>query len=74
MKGLQWMSKAYLEPKRASVIKFLCENSLRLKVVNYFGKKTALEMFNWVLNKALKIMKSFWRSLDGETRSVSCET
>ena len=39
------MSKAYLEPKRASVIKFLCENSLRLKVVNYFGKKTALEMF-----------------------------
>ena len=74
MKGLQWKSKAYLEPKRASVIKFLCENSLRLKVVNYFGKKTALEMFNWILNKALKIIKFFWRSLDGETRSVSCET
>ena len=35
MKGSQLKSEAYLEPKRASMIKLLCENSSRLKAVNH---------------------------------------
>ena len=57
MKDLQLQWRAYLELKRASMIKLLCENNKLIKAVNYFCKKTASEMFNWVLNRPLKIMK-----------------
>ena len=54
IKSLQLKSEAYLEPKRASMIKLLCENSQQLKAVIYFRKKAASEMFNWVLNRPMK--------------------
>ena len=35
-------------------MEFFCENSLRLKAVNYFYEKASLLMFYWALNTPLK--------------------
>ena len=35
-------SEAYLEPSRTSTTDYFCENSQRLKVVNYFCKKSSI--------------------------------
>ena len=31
-------------------MEIFCKNSLKVKAVNYFGKKAASQMFDWVLN------------------------
>ena len=42
MKCLQLKLEAYLEPKQASMIKLLSENSYRLKALSYFRKKSCI--------------------------------
>ena len=47
-------TEAYLEPSRTSTVEVLCENSERILAVNYFHKKAAPQIFDWVLNTPLR--------------------
>ena len=47
--------QVYLEPSRTSTMEPFCEKgAFLLKAVNYFRRKAALQMFDWVLNKPLE--------------------
>ena len=46
--------ETYLKPSRTPTMELFCENSYRLKAVNYFRKKGPSLMFDWVLNTPLQ--------------------
>ena len=52
-----WKSEGYLEPSRASLMKFISENSERVLALNYFCKKTLSKMFGKVLGAPLAMVK-----------------
>ena len=58
------MSKEYLEPSRISMIELFRKNSQRLLVDNYFRKRSASQMFGWVLNTSLYVVRcAIWYHL-----------
>ena len=46
-------AETYLEPTRTFPMEFFCENSKRLKTVNYFRKKAPSQMFDWAPNTTM---------------------
>ena len=46
--------QAYLGPYQISVIEYFCKQVQRLLTVNYFRKKTPLQMFDRILNTPMK--------------------
>ena len=56
-------TEAYLEPSRTSTMEFFCENSWRLKPVNYFRKRGQSYVLHLVLNTPLlnvPVLLKFW--------------
>ena len=45
--------EAYVEASRTSMMDISCENIERLKVVNYFRKKTQLQMFDFEIKSTV---------------------
>ena len=56
-------TEMYLEPSQTSTMELFCENSWRLKPVNYFPEKGQSYMLNLVLNTPLlnvPVLLKFW--------------